>query len=135
PHVPQRRARLQGAQGGDGGARRRVPAPVPRTTRGGTRRPGRARATAGSGRRACARDRGAEPAKGKRGDGAVSHTEARPSSNPAAGLPAGGPLSPSAGPFSLDLEVFEGPFDLLVTLILNEEVDLLEVHLAGSVLA
>jgi segregation and condensation protein A len=39
------------------------------------------------------------------------------------------------GPFSLDLEVFEGPFDLLVTLILNEEVDLLEVHLAEIVLA
>ncbi len=41
----------------------------------------------------------------------------------------------SATPLSLDLEVFEGPFDLLVTLILNEEVDLLEVHLAEVVLA
>jgi segregation and condensation protein A len=39
------------------------------------------------------------------------------------------------GPFSLDLEVFEGPFDLLITLILNEEIDLLEVHLAEIVLA
>jgi segregation and condensation protein A len=38
-------------------------------------------------------------------------------------------------PWSLDLEVFEGPFDLLVTLILNEEIDLLEVHLADIVLA
>jgi segregation and condensation protein A len=38
-------------------------------------------------------------------------------------------------PFALDLDVFEGPFDLLVTLILNEEVDLLEVHLAEIVLA
>ena len=35
----------------------------------------------------------------------------------------------------LDLDVFEGPFDLLITLILNEEVDLLEVHLADVVLA
>ena len=35
----------------------------------------------------------------------------------------------------MDLDVFEGPFDLLVTLILNEEVDLLEVHLAEVVLA
>jgi len=35
----------------------------------------------------------------------------------------------------LSLDVFEGPFDLLVTLILNEEVDLLEVHLAEIVLA
>jgi segregation and condensation protein A len=28
----------------------------------------------------------------------------------------------------LDLEVFQGPFDLLLTLVLKEEVDLLEVH-------
>ncbi len=35
----------------------------------------------------------------------------------------------------LSLDVFEGPFDLLITLILNEEVDLLEVHLADVVLA
>ena len=35
----------------------------------------------------------------------------------------------------LDLDVFEGPFDLLITLILNEEIDLLEVHLAEIVLA
>lgn len=34
----------------------------------------------------------------------------------------------------LDLEVFQGPFDLLLTLILNEEVDLLEVDLAEIVL-
>jgi segregation and condensation protein A len=37
--------------------------------------------------------------------------------------------------FTLDLDVFEGPFDLLITLILNEEVDLLEVTLAEVVLA
>src|SRR5256885_1436085 len=35
----------------------------------------------------------------------------------------------------LDLEVFQGPFDLLLTLVLREEVDLLEVDLAGVVLA
>jgi len=46
---------------------------------------------------------------------------------PVTGLPTGG--------FSLDLEIFEGPFDLLVTLILNEDIDLLEVHLADIVLA
>lgn len=34
----------------------------------------------------------------------------------------------------LDLEVFSGPFDLLLTLILKEEVDLLEVDLAEVVL-
>ena len=35
----------------------------------------------------------------------------------------------------LDLEVFSGPFDLLLTLVLREEVDLLEVELADVVLA
>jgi len=35
----------------------------------------------------------------------------------------------------LDLEVFNGPFDLLLTLILREEVDLLEVDLAEVVIA
>jgi segregation and condensation protein A len=34
----------------------------------------------------------------------------------------------------LDLEVFSGPFDLLLTLILREEVDLMEVELADVVL-
>ncbi|HWI22017.1 MAG TPA: ScpA family protein [Baekduia sp.] len=35
----------------------------------------------------------------------------------------------------LDLEVFNGPFDLLLTLVLREEIDLLEVELAEVVLA
>lgn len=34
----------------------------------------------------------------------------------------------------LDLEVFSGPFDLLLTLVLREEVDLLEVQLADVVI-
>jgi segregation and condensation protein A len=34
----------------------------------------------------------------------------------------------------LDLEVFQGPFDLLLTLVLKEEVDLLEVDLADVVI-
>src|SRR3712207_3522498 len=34
----------------------------------------------------------------------------------------------------LDLEVFNGPFDLLLTLVLKEEVDLLEVDLAEVVI-
>ena len=34
----------------------------------------------------------------------------------------------------LDLEVFSGPFDLLLTLVLREEVDLLEVDLADVVI-
>src|SRR5947208_13419772 len=35
----------------------------------------------------------------------------------------------------LDLEVFSGPFDLLLTLVLREEIDLLEVDLADVVLS
>jgi segregation and condensation protein A len=35
----------------------------------------------------------------------------------------------------LELEVFHGPFDLLLTLVLKEEIDLLEVDLAEVVLA
>ena len=55
---------------------------------------------------------------------------------PIAGEPATGSAEGSleADRWDLDLDVFEGPFDLLVTLILNEDVDLLEVHLAEIVL-
>ena len=41
----------------------------------------------------------------------------------------------SLATLDLDLEVFHGPFDLLLTLVLREEVDLLEVDLAEVVLA
>ena len=41
----------------------------------------------------------------------------------------------AAQSLDLDLEVFQGPFDLLLTLVLQEEVDLLEVDLAEVVLA
>jgi segregation and condensation protein A len=41
----------------------------------------------------------------------------------------------NAAALELDLEVFSGPFDLLLTLVLREEVDLLEVSLADVVLA
>jgi len=41
----------------------------------------------------------------------------------------------SVATFELDLEVFTGPFDLLLTLVLREEVDLLELQLAEVVLA
>jgi segregation and condensation protein A len=58
----------------------------------------------------------------------LNERSGQPATSPAARLRAD-------GPFSLDLDVFEGPFDLLITLILNEEVDLLEVHLADIVLA
>ncbi|MEA2207840.1 MAG: segregation and condensation protein, partial [Solirubrobacteraceae bacterium] len=45
-------------------------------------------------------------------------------------------MSPvSLASLDLDLDVFSGPFDLLLTLVLREEVDLLELALADVVLA
>jgi segregation and condensation protein A len=41
----------------------------------------------------------------------------------------------SLASLDLDLDVFSGPFDLLLTLVLREEVDLLELSLADVVLA
>jgi segregation and condensation protein A len=41
----------------------------------------------------------------------------------------------SLATLELDLDVFSGPFDLLLTLVLREEVDLLELQLAEVVLA
>ncbi len=40
-----------------------------------------------------------------------------------------------AASLDLELEVFQGPFDLLLTLVLREEIDLLEVELAEVVLS
>ena len=44
-------------------------------------------------------------------------------------------MSTLVAELELDLEVFTGPFDLLLTLVLREEVDLLEVELADVVLS
>jgi segregation and condensation protein A len=41
----------------------------------------------------------------------------------------------TAASLELDLDVFSGPFDLLLTLVLREEIDLLEVQLADVVIA
>jgi segregation and condensation protein A len=41
----------------------------------------------------------------------------------------------SIAALDLDLDIFSGPFDLLLALILREQVDLLELDLAGVVLA
>jgi segregation and condensation protein A len=41
----------------------------------------------------------------------------------------------SIATLELDLEVFSGPFDLLLTLVLREEVDLMELQIAEVVLA
>jgi segregation and condensation protein A len=60
---------------------------------------------------------------------------------PAVGKPPAGfeegssPAEFGGGSMTLDLDVFEGPFDLLITLVLNKDVDLLEVDLADVVLA
>src|SRR6202453_156116 len=45
------------------------------------------------------------------------------------------PDAVSLATLELDLDVFSGPFDLLLTLVLREEVDLLELQLADVVLA
>ena len=45
------------------------------------------------------------------------------------------PAPQSLAELELDLELFSGPFDLLLTLVLREEVDLLELQLAEVVLA
>jgi segregation and condensation protein A len=49
--------------------------------------------------------------------------------------PEGGTAPPSVAVLELDLDLFSGPFDLLLALILREEVDLLELSLADVVLA
>ncbi len=54
--------------------------------------------------------------------------------DPARSAPGRG-SAPSLARLELDLDVFAGPFDLLLSLILREELDLLEVELADVVLA
>src|SRR4051794_20300290 len=66
-------------------------------------------------------------------DGPLSET-ATPMSDAPAIEPDSESLCLSDGGWTLDLDVFEGPFDLLIPLILNEEIDLLEVTLAEIVL-
>lgn len=44
-------------------------------------------------------------------------------------------MTHSYATLDLDLDVFQGPFDLLIALILRDEIDLLEVDLADVVLA
>ena len=113
-HLPLRRARLPRAQGRDRRADRRVPAPVPRAARG-RRSPTAGSWSACSTAAPTARERSrCRTWKRQRKRWDCDHDQ---------------PLR------TLDLDVFEGPFDLLITLILNEEIDLLEVHLADVVLA
>ena len=65
---------------------------------------------------------------------------APPKATPAAMPPTGAlatvsPVGATIEELELDLEVFTGPFDLLLTLVLREEVDLLEVELADVVIS
>src|SRR3954452_20457464 len=75
----------------------------------------------------------ADHGAGAGGDGPLSET-ATPMSDAPAIEPDSESLFVSDGGWTLDLDVFEGPFDLLIPLILNEEIDLLEVTLAEIVL-
>ena len=50
-------------------------------------------------------------------------------------MSAGRQPAPEGLRIELDLEVFSGPFDLLLALVVREELDLLELDLAGVVLA
>lgn len=54
-------------------------------------------------------------------------------------LPEFRPIDPAGPPrftnLQLDLEIFQGPFDLLLELVMREEIDLLEVDLADIVLS
>src|SRR4051794_33591291 len=58
-----------------------------------------------------------------------------PSSDRTTPLQPAGAASPRVTQLELDLDVFAGPFDLLLSLILREELDLLEVELADVVAA
>src|SRR3954453_23298147 len=58
-----------------------------------------------------------------------------PSSDRTTPLQPAGAASPRVTQLALDLDVFAGPFDLLLSLILREELDLLEVELAEVVVA
>jgi segregation and condensation protein A len=66
----------------------------------------------------------------RRADRCARHTNGLARSGRAGSL-----RSVTAASLELDLEVFSGPFDLLLTLVLREEIDLLEVQLAEIVVA
>jgi len=67
---------------------------------------------------------------GRRGLGAAAQAQPPERSDPVATV-----LAVIAAQLELDLEVFTGPFDLLLTLVLREDVDLLEVELADVVIS
>ena len=124
---PQDRRRRRGRRLAGAGARAlRRAAPG----RGGAR--GRARGGRGEGARDRLGDRRGRP----RGDGRRAGPAAEPALIRRAGPYPARRVAPTAiTRLELDLDVFAGPFDLLLSLILREELDLLEVELAEIVLA
>ena len=110
------------------GADRRVPAPVPRAPRAGARRPRPSWSGCSS---------GAPSAHARSPSRSWSAPRRRWACERTVAAATAGTLATVCRrtAWSVDLDVFEGPFDLLITLILNEEIDLLEVHLAEIVLA
>ena len=93
--------------------------------------PERARADAREGRRQGAGDRVRHARRRARGDGRRPAASLRPPGR----LACRGRMATIAHRLELDLDVFAGPFDLLLSLVLREELDLLEVELAEVVLA
>jgi segregation and condensation protein A len=77
----------------------------------------------------------ADPVGDARYGARVSSAPENQASAPAPEGHASPPGPVSLAELELDLEVFSGPFDLLLTLVLREEVDLLELQLAEVVLA
>ena len=129
---------LRGLQDRRGRGGDRVPGADPRALRRAARRRGPARGDPRRGGPARARDRPRDARRRALGDGRGRASGARPRRG-VAGARYGARMSVSSAAgvraLDLDLEVFSGPFDLLLTLVLREEVDLLELELAEVVLA
>ena len=106
-------------------------APVRERYDGAARRRGGARGDAGRGRRERPRDRRAGRGRRARRDGGRAR-RAGPSGPPPS---LRGRMASAVHRLELDLDVFAGPFDLLLSLILREDVDLLEVELADIVVS
>src|SRR5207302_3325886 len=123
-----RRSRVRRPQGHRGRRRRGAAGAGARALCGAARRRGGARGNAGPRRRAGPRDR-----LGDAGRCARAHGRRRSQGGASPLIATVLPVTVAA--LELDLEVFSGPFDLLLTLVLREEVDLLELELADVVLA
>ena len=100
-------------------------------------RPDEAALEADAGRRGRegARDRRPVARRRARADG-LRLGQSAANSGPGAGRPAAGLLcSDGVADLDLDLDVFAGPFDLLLAVVLREEVSLLELQLGEVVVA